>query len=328
MAWRWRRTALRETRLRRQPAGLRARGARRSCRNCAARDLVPGLRRRARAGARPRRRARRRLRLRDRRRASCTCATPRRRRPPSSLAIAAEIADRDARVTPAGRLARSLVHPWRSSSPAPAAPSAPRSSRSWRARAIASARSPAIPARVVLCGRRRRRAGRRRHRRRPGAGARRRRRSPTTSSTRWSPSPRAPAPFAERERRAAGELRRARAPAPACAAIVYLGGLRPGGPPALGAPAQPPARSRRCCSARRPESRGAARVDRDQRRLALVPLPRAARRAFSRPAAAGLARPPHAADRRPRRASPTCSPPAPRRRSTARARSTSPAPTS
>ena len=70
----------------------------------------------------------------------------------------------------------------------------------------------------------------------------------------------------------------------------------------------------------------AARLDRDRRPLALVPLPRAADRAAAGAGAARVAAQPHAPDRRARRASPSCAPPptrpprSPAARGTSRAR--------
>ena len=92
-----------------------------------------------------------------------------------------------------------------------------------------------------------------------------------------------------------------RRPAPACARIVYLGGLLPHDGDALAPPRLAP-RGRGDAAGRRAGVGRAARLDRDRRPLALLPLPRAADRAPARARAAGLARQPHAADRRARRA--------------------------
>ena len=132
-------------------------------------------------------------------------------------------------------------------------------------------------------------------------GARRLHRPPTTSCTRWRRSPgtrpRAASPTATaapprtspRPRRAAGVER-----------VVYLGGIAP----ADGAPS--PHLASRLEVERDPArggSRGdrAARVDRDRRRLVVLPDAGAARRAPARPAVARLAPQPHPADRRARR---------------------------
>ena len=107
--------------------------------------------------------------------------------------------------------------------------------------------------------------------------------------------------------------------------IVYLGGLVPRGrrgvaPPRLAAGRRGGAAGRRA-GVDRP-----ARLDRDRRPLALVPLPRAADRAAARARAARLAR----ATARGRSTAATCSPtwppPPPRRPSSPAARGTSPGP--
>ena len=94
--------------------------------------------------------------------------------------------------------------------------------------------------------------------------------------------------------------------------IVYLGGLRPAATAAIPAPRQP-------ARGRAHPARGGARLgraaglDRDRRPLALVPLPGPSGRAHAGAGDPGLARAPHSAGRRtrrahlPRRAPPTAS---------------------
>ena len=83
--------------------------------------------------------------------------------------------------------------------------------------------------------------------------------------------------------------------------VVYLGGLVPAEGAALAPPRLSPGR-RGGAAGRHAGVDRAARLDRDRRAFALVPLPRAADRAAARARAARLARQPHPADRRPRRA--------------------------
>ena len=106
--------------------------------------------------------------------------------------------------------------------------------------------------------------------------------------------------FPEQERRGAERFAEA-APAAGVRRIVYLGGLVP----------REGAASRHLASrlaveeallAGRARVDRAARLDRDRRPLALVPLPRAPDRAAAGAGPARLAAQPHAADRRPRRA--------------------------
>ena len=124
--------------------------------------------------------------------------------------------------------------------------------------------------------------------------------SPTSSSTRWRRRSTAPASFADRDRArraSASPTRRARA---GVRRVVYLGGLVP-----ADAPASPHLASRleveEALLDAAPEAVALRASIVVSAPLALVPLPRAPRRARAGHAAAGLARPPHAADRRARR---------------------------
>ena len=149
-------------------------------------------------------------------------------------------------------------------------------------------------------GRRRGRARRRGDRRRASTRRSTASTSPTSSSTRWRPalngdgSVRRPRPRGARERFAAA------ARAAGVRRVVYLGGLVP-----ADAPASPHLASRleveEALLAAAPEAVALRASIVDRRALALVPLPRAPRRARAGHAAAGLARAPHAADRRARR---------------------------
>ena len=105
--------------------------------------------------------------------------------------------------------------------------------------------------------------------------------------------------FADRDRRAAAQFAGA-ARAAGVRRVVYLGGLVPSGAGASRAPREPP-RGRGDAARRRARGGRAAGVDRDRRAVAVVPLPRAPRRARAGHAPAGLARAPHGADRRARR---------------------------
>ena len=105
--------------------------------------------------------------------------------------------------------------------------------------------------------------------------------------------------FAGRDRRMAEAFGEAAARA-GVERIVYLGGIVPDGPAALAAPALA-ARGRGDPARRRARLDRAARLDRDRRRLVVVPAAGPARRAPARAAAAALAQEPHPADRRARR---------------------------
>ena len=132
--------------------------------------------------------------------------------------------------------------------------------------------------------------GARRHRRRvlphPLDGDRRRR-------TPWATGLRGPRPAR------GGAVRRRRDAPRACGASSTSAASCPRGA-AVGAPREPP-RGRGDAARRRARGRRAARVDRHRRAVAVVPLPRAPRRARAGHGPAGLAREPHRADRRARR---------------------------
>ena len=169
-------------------------------------------------------------------------------------------------------------------------------------------RPPRSPARAGPCGRSRRDPGRLRgDRRRRGGGRRRAERRGRRGGARGRQTAyylvhsmeAADGPRLRRPRPARGRAFGEAAAAAGVKRIVYLGGIAPAGralaPPALatrgrGDPARRGARLDR-----------AASLDRDRRRLGLVPAARAAGRAPARPAHAGLARKPHPADRRARR---------------------------
>ncbi len=147
------------------------------------------------------------------------------------------------------------------------------------------------------CAARRRRDRRRRQRRRPRTGARRHRRrvlpDPLDGGSGQQRLPRARAP-----RRRAVRHRRARRPA--CAGSSTSAAWCRRGQPVAPSCLAPGGRAGPARGRRRGDR--AARLDRDRRPLALVPLPRAPDRAPARARAPRLARPPHPADRRPRRA--------------------------
>ena len=140
--------------------------------------------------------------------------------------------------------------------------------------------------------------GRPAHRRRPRPRRSRGSRPPTTSCTRWRPAP-ATAPFADRDRRAAERVRQRRRRGRRGADRLPRRD-RAAGRGALPAPQLAP-RGRAHPARSRAGLDRAAGVDRDRRRLVLVPHARAPGRAAARAADARLARQPHPADRRARR---------------------------
>ena len=187
-----------------------------------------------------------------------------------------------------------------------------------RAAATTCAASRARAARVTAAGRRHG-PGRRRDRRRPRPRARRRRRGVL-------PDPldggRGAGAFAEHERRSAEHVRRGRGRAPACGASSTSAGSSPRTARSR-ATSPRGSRSRSRCWRPSPEAIALRASIVDRRPLALVPLPRAPDRAAARAGPAGLARQPHRADRRPRRARVPGAAPRRRRRSSPAGRGTS-----